>query len=82
MEAGDGEAADDYQKADEVSSVVSGEGGKSDNLYDSTGNLAVSHVITFTPLTTNSCFFFFFRFFFFILMKLCCSYSLTLGMLK
>ena len=36
------EVADDYQKADDVSSVVSGEGGKSDTMYDSTSNIGVS----------------------------------------
>ena len=41
MEAGE-EAGEDYQKTDEVSSVVSGDGGKSDTFYDSTSNIGVS----------------------------------------
>lgn len=34
------DTAEDYQKADDVSSVVSGEGGKSD-MYDNTSNAGV-----------------------------------------
>ena len=37
------EVAEEFQKGDDVSSVVSGEGGKSDTMYDSTGNGGVSY---------------------------------------
>ena len=36
-----GEVAEEFQKGDDVSSVVSGDEGKSDTMYDSTGNVGV-----------------------------------------
>ena len=50
------EVTEELQKGDDVSSVVSGDGDKSDTMYDSTGNVGVGEsLLPFFTIIGNSC---------------------------